>query len=399
MEALKRLLSLEGNLRVLALQTILSQLGFGMFYVVWQPYLLSMGVSIIELGLAQTVINLSSAVGSLLWGLLSDEFGRKSIVVASYLCRVLSMLALLASRNPLFLYLFAFLLGFSAYYMQGNPARSALISESVERERRAMAISILLSISLATSTVAASAGGYIALRIGYRIIFYLCILCDLLGVLLISLFVEETLRAKRWDGCWISRIGGRLKPLGELTPLYLIVILQGLGYTAGYSLLYGLLVEHYCFTTFQLGMLSTAFNITWALSSIPMGHLSDRLGRKPLLLASWAAALATALGFIYSRGFWGFLLFEIVSGLDPSMWTPAWIAYVSEKTSSDALSSALGSLTSYSRMAGIPAPYIASLLYSRYGFKAPLVFHVILLMLTLPLLLGLEEPPRNPLKT
>lgn len=100
MEARRRLVSLEGNLRILALQTILSQLGFGMFYVVWQPYLLALGVSVVELGLAQTAINLSSAAGSLLWGLLSDEMGRKPIIIFSYLCRVLSLVALIYSQNP-----------------------------------------------------------------------------------------------------------------------------------------------------------------------------------------------------------------------------------------------------------------------------------------------------------
>ncbi len=28
-------LALEGNIRVLAVQTLISQLGFGMFYVIW----------------------------------------------------------------------------------------------------------------------------------------------------------------------------------------------------------------------------------------------------------------------------------------------------------------------------------------------------------------------------
>ena len=34
---------MEGNVRALALQTLISQLGFGMFYVIWQPLILSAG--------------------------------------------------------------------------------------------------------------------------------------------------------------------------------------------------------------------------------------------------------------------------------------------------------------------------------------------------------------------
>ena len=38
-------LALEGNIRILALQTFVSQIGFGMMYTIWQPYMLSIGLS------------------------------------------------------------------------------------------------------------------------------------------------------------------------------------------------------------------------------------------------------------------------------------------------------------------------------------------------------------------
>lgn len=255
-----------------------------------------------------------------------------------------------------------------------------------------------MSISLATTTVAASAGGYIALKIGFYPIFSLCILCDLLGVLLISLFVEETLQEReRLMKGWLRRIEASLRPERGMLLLYLIVMLQGVGYSAGYSLFYGLLVDHYGFTTLQLGFLSTAFSLGWALSSIPMGRLSDRIGRKPLLLYSWAAAVVSAVGFLLSRNFWMFLLFQVVSALDPAMWIPAWMALVSEKTPHRSLSSALGRLTSYSRLAGIPSPYIASLLYFLYGFPAPILLHLTLLLCTGLLISSMEEqtPPSS----
>lgn len=144
---------------VMAVLSVLSRLGYGMFLVVWQPYILSTGVSVVNLGVIQSVLNLSTAAGLIAWGVLSDRYGRKPIIIASQACRLLSIAALMVSGNFAFLIAFAFLIGFSALFMIGNPARSALITESVDSQNRATAFSTLMAIGQITNTVMASAGG------------------------------------------------------------------------------------------------------------------------------------------------------------------------------------------------------------------------------------------------
>ena len=396
MRALGRRLALEGNIRVLAVQTIVSQLGFGMFYVVWQPYILSTGVGVVELGVIQSIINLSSAAGLIVWGVLSDRFGRKPIILASNASRVAALAALILSGSFLFLVAFAFFVGFSALFMQGNPARSALISETVGQQRRATAFSTLMSFSQITTTLTASAGGYIAVTAGYHPIFYICIAGDILGLILMALFIDETraedtVEAERVETP-VDRVFSFFRPEGEIVSLYLIMMVMGIGYSTGYSLLYGTLVDTYGFTPFQLGLLSTAFNLSWGISSIPLGRLSDRFGRRPLLMAAWAMAVITVLGFLASRSFEMFILFEVTSALDPALWIPAWMALVSEKVPSRGLSTVIGKLDAYSRMASIPAPWLGGLLYSTFGFAAPLAVHLSCLMISGVLVFSLEEP-------
>ncbi|MCW3991651.1 MAG: MFS transporter [Candidatus Bathyarchaeota archaeon] len=395
MGVLGRHLALEGNIRVLAVQIIVSQFGFGMFYVVWQPYILSTGVSVVSLGVVQSVINLSSASGSIVWGVLSDRFGRKPIMLASNASRVLALLALVLSGDFTFLVAFGFFVGFSALFMQGNPARMALISESVGDKRRATAYSTIMSVSQITSTITASAGGYLAVTAGYHLIFYICMAGDIVGLLLVALFIEET-REERSSGAepersLAARVIGNLKPEPGVGPLYLIMVVMGVGYSTGFSLLYGTLVDSYGFTPFQLGLLSTAFNLTWGISSIPLGKLSDRFGRWPLLMASWTMAVITVLGFLASRSFVMFLIFEVTSALDPALWIPAWMALLAEKAPSRGLSTVMGKLDFYSRLAGIPAPWVGGLLYSSLGFAAPLAVHLICLMVSGALIFSLRE--------
>lgn len=395
MGTLGRHLALEGNIRVLAVQILVSQLGFGMLYVVWQPYILSTGVGVVELGVIQSVINLSSASGSILWGILSDRFGRKPVMLASNVSRVVALVALVLSGNFLFLVAFGFFVGFSALFMQGNPARSALISESAGDERRATAFGTLMSISQIAVTMTASAGGYLAVTAGYHLIFYICIAGDIVGLLLVALFVEETReeqpRGAEAAGRQAARVTGYLKPEPGVGLLYLIMVVMGVGYSTGFSLLYGTLVDGYGFTPFQLGLLSTAFNLTWGVSSIPLGRLSDRFGRRPLLMASWAMAVITVLGFLASRSFEMFLIFQVTSALDPALWVPAWMALLAEKVPSRGLSTVMGKLDFYSRLAGIPAPWVGGLLYASLGFAAPLAVHLICLMASGALIFSLKE--------
>jgi MFS family permease len=379
MRSVAKYLALEGNIRVMAVQALVSSLGFGMFFVVWQPYILSTGVSVVDLGVVQSVLNLSTAAGLIAWGVLSDRFGRKPVILVSQACRLLSMVALIVSGEFAFLILFAFLMGFSAMFMIGNPARSALITESVDSQSRATAFSTLMSIGQITNTVMASAGGYIAMTSGYTPILYACVAVDLLGLLLLAAFLRET-REKpaeaRPAGGLVAGLRDLFMPEPGIGRLYLMLIVAGFGYGTGYSLLYGILVDSYGFTELQLGLLSTAFNLTWGLSSIPVGKISDRFSRKTMLTASWAAGVMTVTGFLVFRSFEAFLLLQVVNALDPVLWIPAWMALLSERIPSERLSTVMGKIDAYSKLAGIPTPWLGGLLYSAYGFTAPLTVHL-----------------------
>ena len=121
MEKLSRFLALEGNIRVLAVQTLLGQIGLGMFYVIWQPYMLSTGITLPQLGLVQTVINISTGIGLFFWGYISDRYGRKPVITATLICRVISIVFLIASDGFWAFIGFAVFMGLTALFYMGNP--------------------------------------------------------------------------------------------------------------------------------------------------------------------------------------------------------------------------------------------------------------------------------------
>lgn len=393
MRSLSRFLALEGNIRVLAAQTLISQIGFGMFYVVWQPYLLSTGISLSQLGVVQTMINVSTGLGLFTWGYISDNYGRRPVVIAADACRILSILVLIVSRSYAALMVFAFLIGFTAMFMMGNPGRNALIAESVDNSRRATALSTLMTVSQGVSTLMASAGGFIALTMGYTPILYAVLVTDLVGFGILLLFVKETHTPMRT----------RTKPLSEmmrdaLLPetsninLYAVMLIQGFGYAVAYSLFYGALTDYRGFTTLELGFMSTSFNLVWALGSIPLGKLSDRLGRKRMLIGSIVMAYVTVLGFIIFRSPAAYIIFNGVSAVDICFWMPSWTSLLTEIVPKETRSSVMGKLDAYGRIGAVPAPWLAGVLLERFGFTAPLFIQAATLSFGGLLILRIRDP-------
>jgi len=291
------------------------------------------------------------------------------------------MAVLIATGSGVFLYVFAFFVGLSSLFNQSNPAVSALISESVGSDRRATAFTAVNTISRITGAVVASIGGYIAVTTGYTPILYLALAGDIAGIAVIALLIKETHRGNttrpRQPNGAINRMGRHLMPEKGLLILYAISIVIGLAYNTGFSVFFGMLVDNFGFTELQLGILMTTFRLVAALTAIPLGRFSDRFGRKPMLRAGVAMGMTSVAGFMLSRRFEHFLLFYAISALDMNFYLSAWMPLVSETAPPESLSTILGKLDSYSRLAGIIAPWIGGTLYTLYGFKAPLLVHLV----------------------
>lgn len=398
MKSVSKYLALEGNIRVLATQTFVSQIGLGMFYVIWQPYLLSTGITVSQLGLVQTMINVSTALGLIVWGQISDRVGRKPGVIGSAICRTLAILVLIVSGHYYALLVFGFFIGFSAMFMIGNPARSALIAESVGSSQTATALSTLITISQGMSTLVAGAGGYIALKVGYMPIFYVTVAGDLIGSFLLWRYIEETHTPENKDSKHVpisQQIRDMLVPERNYLTLYISMFLQGFSYAVAYSLFYGTLTDTYGFTTFQLGLMSTSFNLVWAVDSIPLGKLVDRIGQVNGMLLSLTMAFVSVMGFILFKRIELFIIFNGVSAIDLGFWMPSYMSYVTGSVPQERRSTVMGKLDAYGRLGSIPAPWLGGLLYDNYGFNAPLYVQavsVVIIALIINGLRGKESP-------
>lgn len=131
-------------------------------------------------------------------------------------------------------------------------------------------------------------------------------------------------------------------------------------------------------------LLYALYNLSYTLFALPAGILSDRIGRRRVLILGYALFALVSLGFIVADTLWLFLGLFILYGLSYALVNANERAYVSDLAADSKRGVALGSYHMATSVAALPAGLIAGWLWDRghmytFGFGALMaVFAVVL---------------------
>ena len=202
-----------------------------------------------------------------------------------------------------------------------------------------------------------------------------------------------------------ERRAGATGPRGQLALVCASDFLVWLGAGAVYPYLPIFLREDAGASLRDLGVVAGAYFLSVLVFAVPAGRLSDRIGRKPMMVAGTALyAVSTAL-FLTTRDPWLFALFRAVEGLGAAAVVPAAQAFVAEITTDEHRSRAYGWLTSAQYGGLIAGPAAAWSVYALAGDGGVFAFYAIFLLgaltavaATVALALLLREPERARLR-
>ena len=350
-------------------------------------------VGVIE-GIAESVASLLKVFS----GYVTDRFQRKkAIAFAGYAPGVLYKLALLFAGS------WVGVLGARVLDRIGKGIRTAprdvLVSESAAKGKLGKAFGIHKALDMSGAALGILVT-YFILRgtsgsVDYKRMFALSIIPAVVG-LCMFFFVKEGHEQKRTAEAKqhtflrsIRRIDGRLR-------LYLaVVFLFTLGNSSNAFII--LKAKAVGFDTTSIILLYFIYNMTASVLSVPFGRLSDRIGRKKLLVPGYLAFALCGLGFAFAANRWVMVVAFVVYGAYTAMIAGAERAFVAEISPPELKGTMLGLHSTVAGIALLPASIIAGFLWEAFGAAVPFVFGAVLsLVAALILMLFMKNARQRP---
>jgi len=390
-ERLKEYLALKGNIPALALRDFVTTHAWMPFELFRQPFALSLNATVSILGSfggLHSIIRLGSQPFT---GRVSDAIGRKRIQVFCAIFTILAYAIYFVAHSweilipGVVLYAFAFALW--------EPAGAAMVAESVNKKQRGVAYSLIELTWVVPGFYAPIIFGYLAETLGFSFIFAIILPVEFLGLLILLIFIKETLPVKKkldFHGIFTS-LKEIVRPKSGLIRFYFFAIVTTLSWSMQLSIFFGMIYDTYHLTYSQLGVMYTAACVVKALFQLPAGKIIDKYGRKRILLLSEIVGLVVVTGYLLSQDFQGFLLSYALFGLFSSLFNPAYLAYLSDATTTEERAKTMGDLNALKGLIAFPAPFIGGFLYDQIGFHAPILANFTLLVIVLLPLIAIKE--------
>ena len=372
------------NVFVAGLVSLLTDISSEMIYPVLPLFLANvLGVGAVTIGLIEGIAESTASLLKVFSGWLSDRSGqRKPLMVAGYGLSDLikPFLALTGAWWQVLGIRFVDRVGKG---VRGAP-RDALIADSTPAEQRGKAFGF----HRALDTVGAAVGPLSAFAVleffnsNYRLVFALSAIPGVIAVIILVGFLKE--KAAKNPAATPPKLGfgslgagfllfaliSTLFTFGNSSDAFLILRAQNLGLAA-------VLVPLAYFT----------FNIVYSLLAMPLGSLSDRVGRKVVIIAGYLIFAIVYCGFAFASASWAVWGLFAVYGIYYALTDGVQRAYITDIVPSNLRGSAIGTYNALVGIAALPASIIGGFLWQAIAPEATFIYGAVFAVIAAVLLL------------
>ncbi|MEG0762616.1 MAG: MFS transporter [Oscillospiraceae bacterium] len=329
-------------------------------------------VGVIE-GIAESIASLLKVFG----GYITDKGkSKKAIAFGGYASALLYKIALLVASS------WGGILAARVIDKIGKGIRTAprdvLVNESADKGKIGKAYGIHKAFDMAGSAfgillsyfLLRSAGGII----NYKLIFVISIFPAIFGLVALLLVKENKAQHKeiKRESFWknVHKLNTDLK-------LYLLItFVFTLGNSSNTFLL--LRAKSVGFTDTNVVLLYLLYNVISAIFCVPFGKLSDKIGRKKVLLSGYIMFAIVYIGFALAKSSAMMVVVFMLYGLFTAMTAGVERAFISEIAPPELKGTMLGLQSTLVGVALLPASVIAGFLWDFCGAAVPFVFGAIM---------------------
>ncbi|MEM2922006.1 MAG: MFS transporter [Candidatus Bathyarchaeia archaeon] len=378
----------NNNFSALNLADIVFILGGNFWWTFQSLYILALGASKEELGFLMMFGSAMMLIPQVPGGVLSDRFGRKNIIFAGAILRLIPPVTFILASNWMHLLPGVFI---NSIALMDNPAWNALLAESTSEETRGTAYSVYRTTISVSSIFTTPIGGVLMDSMGVIFGTRICLMLNeaflLVYAVVIWRLVKEQktpYRENRTDGGFaaiIKDLKGLPRNIGA------VILAIGLcSFASGLSLSYMVVyaTEVIGLTNTQWGLVGAAVNLISTALFTPVGYISDRIGRRICILISQFLWASSVILFINSSSFRWVLLARLLEGVSSGfgglvagfMGGPAWQALIADLVQERYLGRVIGLIGTVTVAFYTTAPLIGGYLYDRYAPVLPFQLNV-----------------------
>jgi len=260
--------------------------------------------------------------------------------------------------------------------------RDAIVAESADERVRGKAYGFHRAMDGIGSVMGAVLAFLLLPVAGYRNIFLFAFIPAVIAVFIILLVREKKAVIKKEKRTPSLRVSFR--ELSRNLKLFIAVsAIFAMGHF-GYAFLL-LRAKNIGLTDQKAILLYVLFYIVYVLCSIPSGILSDRVGRKPVLMTGYLLFAITSIGLIFSSDIYSVMFLFAIYGIFYAMIDGTQRAFVVDLAPSHLRATALGTFHTAIGTVALPGGFIAGMLWDKINPEATFMYGFILTMLSLSL--------------
>lgn len=323
------------------------------------------------IGITEGIVTASASIFKVVAGYITDKFGkRKPIVFAGYFFSMIArpLLAIFTSMFGVFVLRFLDGIGKG---VKDSP-KDALVADSAKMETRGKEFGIVRALD----TLGSVAGPLLLFaflyllrnnNLKYHYIFFITAIPLVVTLSILSFFVKETGKGRD--------VTQKMEKLSLPKAFYVflaITLVFSIGNSSDAFLI--LRTQNLGVSLLAIPLVYAVFNFVYATASIPLGSLSDKIGRKSVILFGWLAFAMSYFGFAAAnKSIEAWFLFAFY-GIYYATTEGVAKALIADIAPASARGRAYGIYNTAVGLATLPASFIAGFLWDKVSPSAPFAF-------------------------